>query len=599
MADARHYPTLFTFRSRIARSWLLLPILLCLLAIVACILYLSHSYGALRDWYLGLFPCIYKAWEWPEKFFTPMVKQAGNYYCIAGIAVAALLLLYFASQYIKNKNPLTSVFRLYRPDAGYLAVLYAFGLAIWLYGFFRACPAYDEVFSAVNCAGIHPFQTASYYMLPNNHVFFNVLNAITGAYTEDKVFSGRILSGLAFAALIPILYYWLRSKTASRPYAALFCALLMLQFPTWGFAFQGRGYSLYLLCSWASFIYLQRYIQMKSRPALLVHAIAVVIGYWTVPSFLFWHAALCIYLLINMLRWRRMDWPAIRAQAVAVAFVFLAFLPVFCFSGAAALMDNGYVKDTGDFFTNFVPNFRVAFRSAIQYCFSGFVDAHDWSYVALFFLPLALLPFIRKSRASGSVGFYVIVWVAFCIVELKIQHFPFMRNLIAHASITLAAALLACYAFIRRALWEGKRGFRSMLAFLLDLRADRDWGKWRIVQAAAIAGAGLVCIAVAVHFVRFNQDHIHDSLYFYNADSRYRTLHEAVMTLPAGARVGVSDEGFYWEYLCERRGLTASMCMGPSATHYIKMDTEILPPYLEGRVEKIRQADEYEIYRVR
>ena len=41
------------------------------------------------------------------------------------------------------------------------------------------------------------------------------------------------------------------------------------------------------------------------------------------------------------------------------------------------------------------------------------------------------------------------------------------------------------------------------------------------------------------------------------------------------------------------------MCMGPSATHYIKMDTEKLPDYLMGRVEKIKQADEYEIYIVR
>jgi hypothetical protein len=299
-----------------------------------------------------------------------------------------------------------------------------------------------------------------------------------------------------------------------------------------------------------------------------------------------------------MLRKRNIDWPAVRAQLIAVAFVFLVFLPVFCFSGAAALMDNGYVRDTGDFFTNFVPNFQVAFRSAIQYCFSGFVDAHDISYVVLFFLPLVLLPFIRKSRAAGSAGFYVIVWVAFCIVELKIQHFPFMRNLIAHASVTLAAVLLACYALIAKALWAKKQEFQSALTFLLDLRG-RSWDRWRAIQYTVIAGTGLICVLLAVHFIRFNRDHVHDSLYFYNADSRYRTLHEAVMTLPAGARVGVSDEGFYWEYLCERRGLTASMCMGPSATHYIKMDTETLPPYLEGRVEKVRQADEYEIYQVR
>ena len=109
----------------------------------------------------------------------------------------------------------------------------------------------------------------------------------------------------------------------------------------------------------------------------------------------------------------------------------------------------------------------------------------------------------------------------------------------------------------------------------------------------------LCCAAFAVHFAQFNRQHIHDSLYFYNAETRYKTLHEAIMSLPADARVGVSDEGFYWEFLCQQRGLEASMCLGLSATHYIKMETEILPAYLTGKVEKIRQADEYEIYKIK
>ena len=43
----------------------------------------------------------------------------------------------------------------------------------WQWGKQLIVPTYDEVFSAQNCAGIHPFQTIAYYMLPNNHIFFN------------------------------------------------------------------------------------------------------------------------------------------------------------------------------------------------------------------------------------------------------------------------------------------------------------------------------------------------------------------------------------------------------------------------------------------
>src|SRR5688572_9825198 len=117
MPDAAHYPTLFTFRLHIRRWLLLLPILSCLLIIVGCILYLTHSYTFLRDWYLGLFPCIYKAAEWPQKFFSPTVKYSGNYYCIAGIALATILLAHFVRQYLRKQAPVSTLFRLTRPDA--------------------------------------------------------------------------------------------------------------------------------------------------------------------------------------------------------------------------------------------------------------------------------------------------------------------------------------------------------------------------------------------------------------------------------------------------------------------------------------------------
>jgi hypothetical protein len=328
------------------------------------------------------------------------------------------------------------------------------------------------------------------------------------------------------------------------------------------------------LCAWASFIFLQRYLQTGRKMNLAVHTLAVVVGFWTVPTFLFWEAALGVYLMWHMIRRRKPDWPAIRAQVIAGACVFLAFLPVFCFSGKAALMENRYVRADKTTLLEHWPAFRSSFGATIQYCFSGYVEVRNLSYMALFFLPLALLPFIRKSRVAGSVGFYVIVWLSFSALEFYMQRFPFQRNLIAHYSFTLAALLLACQASLNGALRQ----------------------RWRSGQLAITA---LCCAALALHFARFNRDHIHDSLYFYFADTRYRSLHAAVMTLPAGARVGLSDEGFYWEYLCRQRGLEASMCMGPAATHYIKDKEEPLPSYLVGRVEKIRQADEYEIYRVK
>jgi len=54
----------------------------------------------------------------------------------------------------------------------------ATAICLWIWGNKMAMPAYDEVFSAQNAAGIHPFQCVSYYMLPNNHLLFNLLNGL-------------------------------------------------------------------------------------------------------------------------------------------------------------------------------------------------------------------------------------------------------------------------------------------------------------------------------------------------------------------------------------------------------------------------------------
>ena len=130
-------------------------------------------------------------------------------------------------------------------EFGFRALLAATGVALWVFSNGATRPAYDEIFSAVHCAGAHPFQALSYYMLPNNHVFFNTLNSLS-FWAEDKVWSGRLLSLAAFLVFQQLVFLWLRRKM---PLAqALGAALLLsLAFPTLGFASHARGYGLHLM----------------------------------------------------------------------------------------------------------------------------------------------------------------------------------------------------------------------------------------------------------------------------------------------------------------------------------------------------------------
>jgi hypothetical protein len=571
--DAAMQDQPLVLRIGLSYRWLLLPLLACLSLICGAVLYLGCSYDRLAAWYLGLNSCFYKSYEWQQMFFTPATHAKGRKLCIAGIVLALALVAWLLRAFLRRKS--------WRLDLSYskadrIAVigLWTFGFVIWLYGMLRAVPGYDEVFSAVNCAGIHPFQAATYYMLPNNHVFFNLLNSLLGRLFSDNLLSARIISGCAAFALIPVLYKWMRHLRIPAGVAAAFVALMLLQFPVWGFAFQGRGYLLYLLCAWTAFISLQHYFDSGNRMMLAPHILATVIGFWIMPTYLFWEAAILMYALYGVIRTRQIRAELIAAFGVAAGFVILAYLPLLCFSGLGAITENRYVVAEKAPFASYAPDFWNGFRSGIQYTFSGSVDAKNGSYLVAFFLPMALLPFLFRRRVFSTLLFLLFVWVSFTGLLFYMQRFPFMRNLIAHSSLTLAALLICGYTIIHAV-----------------LKTRLSW----LQAALPILG----CLAVGLHFAQFNRQHIYDSLYFYQSESRYNTLHDTILKLPADAKVWVSAEGFYWEYLCKRHGLPASMCLGPAATHYIRMETEPLPPELEGRVEKIYQADEYEILRIK
>src|SRR6185437_2523019 len=218
--------------------------------------YIFHDLGYLKNWFLSLNPCIYNATGW-QSWFNPVTKENGNLYCIAAIIASITGLIYILWKWSKLNK--IREYYLYSVTIAPRHVLFP-GLLIllqiflWLWGQTMVAPAFDEVFSAVNCAAVPVFQCMAYYMLPNNHIFFNVLNNILFHNAGDQVLTGRLISLFAWLVLVKWAYYWFAGQFKNRLFAFLASIVLAVQFSTWGFAFQARGYELYALEQWASFI---------------------------------------------------------------------------------------------------------------------------------------------------------------------------------------------------------------------------------------------------------------------------------------------------------------------------------------------------------
>lgn len=557
---------------RISVYWLLVPIFACLAVIPASIAYIAADYEGAAAWYRNLNPYFYRNASWQDAFFTPSVFSKGKIVAGAAIAVATACSLYFRRAVTARRHWHFN-FMWSKADTWSVLILWGFQSLAWSWGMLHAVPAYDEAFSAMNCAMMHPFQCASYYMLPNNHVLFNLLNVPFAGIGNDPVLSARIISGIFGLTLTPFLYRWIKSYTRRSLTAVAMVAVLLLQFPVWAFGFQGRGYMLYTLCTWVAFISAQHYFRYRDRNVLPIHVIATVAGFWTLPSYLYWEFAICIYALGVAVRDKQFDLPFIRSGILAAALVFLAYSPVLCFSGLGSITENQYVSGDKMPVAEYLPKLVEEIDSGIRYAFSWELEGSSYIYLLAFLVPVGLATLLRRAKLFSALGFAWISWFALVAFVLVSQRFPFHRSLIAHVSLLLAVALLSVDALLRRLPGVFQRTRNPVFPAL--------------------------SLGVGIYFCLFNAEKINYNIYFYPADARYNSIQAAVNRLPRGAVTGFSDESFYWKYLCRKRGLASSDRPETHATHYVYIPgQEPLPEALKGRSHQLERVDEYVVLEI-
>lgn len=526
---------------------------LLLTAAGAGVAYLLAPYAVLRNWYLGLTPHMYRAAAWPTAFFTPAVKMQGNWLVLVALAG----LLGTALAHWRWPQPVLPAprHRWGRADAPWLALLLVLAASLWGWGAVQMLPAYDEVFSAVYCAGSGSVLVAgSYYMLPNNHVLFNVLNgALFGPWlaAPGLLWAGRGLSGLAYAGTLVVVYR-LGAGWAGRRWAgAGLAGLAAVQFSLWGFGIQARGYALYALLHWVALAgALAYWRQPRRRAALRVQAGAVALGYVAVPTFLFFHAALLLVGAVEQVRQRRVDGLFWRFQAGSVGLAGLLYGPLLGFSGLAALTANAYVRPAAEGWGAFVVGAWPVLRTYATYCF-GEVGWGPWPAYGLALLPLALL----AARPHRRLGLVYLAWVLVLLAAtLGLRRVVFHRNALALFSLALVLGPLAV------GVWLGR------------------WRRW-----AGIAGALLLGTALAVNFAWHNPVQQAANLYFYDLPGSYQAARQRLDKLPAGASVTFSEGSFYpyWLYL-QAGGQAPHPAQPPrqATDYYLTTPSEALPPAL-------------------
>jgi hypothetical protein len=558
----------------VCRRILCALLLLLLAAVIAfSCMYLSYNHSRLADGFMRLNDCFYRSGNWRSDFFTPQVKAAGNKYCVAAVVIAVAGIWYVMRRF-KQQQLSTNRIAIDGWDLLCAGICIMAGIGLWLWGSPMVQPSNDEVFSAVNCAALHPFQTASYYMLPNNHVLFNLLNNVFFHGFGDKVVSGRIISLLCYLVLLPLLYYWLRSLITSGWLALLATLTMAVQFPVWGFSLQARGYELLTLLTWVAFIVLFNYWRSSQRHWLYILSIACAAAYWTVPTFLYFHAALLAFAFFYQLSGKRIDLIFWKYQLFTVLLVYLLYLPCFCLSGLDKITANPWVALPGSY-SELLSGATGTFKEYMDHCFCNPVTGHYAVDLVLFFSPLTLMLYRKNKTACMLGGFYLCTWCMSLLIAIVMKVLPLDRSLSAQFSITLGLVIYTIYLWLQSL--KEKVGVQLLPAFVVPL----------------------LLALLTLNYIKKDQLHVTHYLCHFPVNTWYKTMTDGISKyIPGGSTVGFSDESFFCYYLCKRNNYAVSKCATGTENYLIKRYDEPLLPEMQAHYERTGDIEGYfDIYK--
>ena len=570
------YPITIPSKWQLAARKLFYTGSLAMLAILlfCCVGFICSRHEGLVKWYYSLNSCFYHKAIWSTEFFTPAVKSAGNYYC----AIAAILSIcgidYCYKAFRQKKKITAATINVQFADLISALVIIVSACCLWAWGNSQAKPAFDEVFSAQHIAGSHPFQTVSYYMQPNNHLLFNLINNVLFHFTDDKVATGRIISLLAYCKLLALLFFAFYALTKNRWLTLVLCLGLSLQFFVWGFSFQARGYELYLLAEWGMVISLFAYIKTLQKAWLYINVLCCVAGYFCLPSFLYIHAAQLLFYILYQLAYSNRNLLFWKHQFFVFALSFVCYLPTLCFSGIKTITNNSYVAPISKsttasmFWSNMWPDIeRYCSHIFSNISLIGFNPAY-----LLMFIPLILF-FTNKDKTYKLFAlFYLCMWISFFLVTTLMKRLPFERNLIGHYSITLAGVFIAVYG----------------VAIAIQ-RSER-------ANIFRLVGFPLVVILFGYHFFTTNSVMLKDTLYEFNVNEAYSYHEQRLSKIPAGSTVAFSDADFLSLYICKKNGYKTSKCFNGTEDYYVKQQDENLPPGFESDFTLFQKDFGNEIY---
>lgn len=384
-----------------------------------------------------------------------------------------------------------------------VGLLFAAVFASRFYFVFRLPLHVDERFTYLYFVSKGWAVSAAYYPNPNNHILFSLLCNISDAFLASPLLVLRLPSLLfGMAALAG---FWLSARYYFSFGVAIFATALLAFTPVvFGYGIQGRGYGLLLCWTVAACFSLVKIVSRQNTKPLYatIFVTGSVLGFYTVPVFLYPFAGMCVYSVLYF-SWKRKFLPLTNflflAALVAVG-VFALYLPVFVFNGWHSVSGNGWVAPLAwldfkrDIASNLAASSRILWHDLpLSWCLtlafslitvfvvlSRRIPSIEKHWLALYLCCLwVVVPvvFVQKVLLYGRVLVYIfpLQWLAFALLARRFGLFK--RYYSAIAFIAVFGYVGLCLADFRESASPQGRGIYNSLDgvsnWLYEHRADR------------------------------------------------------------------------------------------------------------------------------
>jgi hypothetical protein len=408
----------------------------------------TNSYEIILKNYLRNHNQIYRPDLFAKQLFTFQTYQQALSWLLIGFNIIYLLktFLWYSQKKVLNQieslsayfdsiqKSIKNIYMLHtKSQKKMLLVLISCVLIHQIYIYITIFIAMDESFSWLYFASQGVEVTMTHYPVPNNHVFYNLCSGFWNLLISDDILAMRMTSILSFWILCVVSYLYLYRKTNFLT-AYMSIMIMGLGFSQSVFSVQARGYMLCTFFIVIALFCLFEYLEKRQLPYIYIFTISCILGFYTIPVFLFAMVAFYGYLLWQFLRKKHRDvFQTFFIVGLLVAScVYLLYLPVLVYSGKNALIGNENVSptsyDTYYFFTYILP---IAIRESIIYVFS---IPKYMAFTGSLLTTIISFYLLKRRKEIEFASFYENFWT-FILVSLltagiiiyMMQAFPFYR----------------------------------------------------------------------------------------------------------------------------------------------------------------------------